>query len=175
MILNQFSLETRIAEVKQSMESLQAEIQSQKSRRSSVDDEVEVKQSMKSLQAEIESHKSRRSSVDDEVEFVERTSFVQNAMSSHKATSSSESDDENDDSVRKVTIQEEHRPTQSTMEPDDQIFDVTITVKSCSFKKKQLQKYKLYIALIGEKAQSSWVEIESADITGNLPLQTHKL
>ena len=160
------------------MESLQAEIQSQKSRRSSVDDEVEVKQSMKSLQAEIESHKSRRSSVDDEVEFVERTNFVQKAMSSnssHKATSSSESDDENDDSVRKVTIQEEHRPTQSTMEPDDQIFDVTITVKSCSFKKKQLQKYNLYIALIGEKAQSSWVEIESADITGNLHLQTYKL
>ena len=159
------------------MESLQAEIESQKSRRSSVDDEFKVRQSMESLQAEIESQKSRRSSVDDEVEVVKRTGFLQNAMRSNKsqkATNSSESDDENDGSVRKrVTIQEEHRPTQSTIEPDDQIFDVTIIVKSCSFKKKQLQKYKLYIALIGEKAQSSWVEIEAADITGNVHLQTH--
>ena len=146
MILKRFSLETRIAEVKHSMESLQAEIESQKSRRTSVDDEIEV---------------------------TGRTAFLQSVRPENARRSSTESDDEIDDPVDKVTIQEDPRPTQSTIEPDDQIFDVTITVKSCSFKTKQLQKYKLYIALIGEKAQSSWVDIDAADIKGELQLQTH--
>ena len=49
---------------------------------------------------------------------------------------------------------------------EEQIFDVSILTKSCSFKKEKIQKYKLFAALIGTHGKTDWKEI-NANLQGN--------
>ena len=44
---------------------------------------------------------------------------------------------------------------------EEQIFDVSILTKSCSFKKEKIQKYKLFAALIGTHGKTDWKEINA--------------
>ena len=48
-----------------------------------------------------------------------------------------------------------------TSSMDEQIFDVSILTKSCSFKKEKIQKYKLFAALIGTHGKTDWKEINA--------------
>ena len=44
---------------------------------------------------------------------------------------------------------------------EEQIFDVSILTKSCSYKKEKVQKYKLFAALIGTHGKTDWKEINA--------------
>ena len=93
--------------------------------------------------------------------------MVQNAQLSRSSSRTTVSYRSDGFGQKAVNIAEEPRSTESTL-LEEQIFDVTLLVKSCTFKRKTLEKYKLYIALVGEKAQSSWAEIDPTTLKGKL-------
>ena len=131
----------------------------------SLEEKIEnLKRSVHDLQYEIDSVRSKHSeNSEDEAVVVQGQQLVKNAQLSRNSSRTTVSFDRL--GPKAVNIADEPRSTESTV-LDEQIFDVTLLVKSCTFKRKTLEKYKLYIALVGEKAQSSWAEIDPTTLKG---------
>ena len=128
---------------------------------------------MEDIQQEIRSQKSGRpSEIDSEDEIninVPKQAYVQNVKLDNSSVASSDSydsDDSNFDYKRKPTavINDAARSTLSTI-VGEHSYEVSIMVKSCSYTKKKLEKYDLYITIIGEKAQSGWAQLDTTQIS----------
>ena len=128
---------------------------------------------MEDIQQEIRSQKSGRpSEIDSEDEIninVPKPAYVQNVKLDNSSVASSDSydsDDSNFDYKRRPTavINDAARSTLSTI-VGEHSYEVSIMVKSCSYTKKKLEKYDLYIAIIGEKAQSGWAQLDTTQIS----------
>ena len=147
VIILYFRLDQRMQDVKKSIEDIRQEIKSQKS-----------------------GHPSEVDS-DDEINFiVPEQNYVQNVKmsSSIASTESLDSDSSNFDLYlsRRPTeiINDEPRSTLSTV-VGDHTYEVSIMVRKCSYTKKKLEKYDLYITIIGEKAQSGWAQLDTTQIS----------
>ena len=130
---------------------------------------------MEDIQQEIRSQKSGRpSEIDSEDEVninMPKQAYVQNVKMHHSSVASEssdsyDSDDSNFDYKRRptVVINDEARSTLSTI-VGEHSYEVSIMVKSCSYTKKKLEKYDLYITIIGEKAQSGWAQLDTTQIS----------